>query len=117
MKISVWRWSHLVLAVASLLFILSASITGAILTFDPLSHQTTGSVDQSQPIYKTIEALKEEYSEVFKIEKNTYGEWVADIMTDEGESQQILVHPVTGENLGQPQEQLKFSKQFQQKMF
>ena len=97
MKLSIWRSSHLVLAVASLLFILSASITGAILSFDPLSHSNAGSYDQNQPVFKTIEAVKSQYLEVFKLEKNTYGEWVADVMDEQGNSLQVLINPLTGQ--------------------
>ncbi len=111
MKLSIWRSSHLVLAVASLLFILSASITGAILSFDPLSHSNAGSYDQNQPVFKTIEAVKSQYLEVFKLEKNTYGEWVADVMDEQGNSLQVLINPLTGQNLGTPKEQSTFFKE------
>lgn len=110
MKLSIWRWSHLVLAVASLIFILSASITGAILSFDPLSHSSGLHYDNQKPISNSIDSLREEYLEVFKLEKNSYGEWIADVMTNEGVNIQILVNPNTGENLGSPIEQSSFFK-------
>lgn len=110
MKLSIWRWSHLVLAVASLIFILSASITGAILSFDPLCHSSGLHYDYQKPISTSIDYLRKEYLEVFKLEKNSYGEWIADVMTDEGDNIQILVNPNTGENLGSPIEQSAFFK-------
>ncbi len=36
MIISIWRFSHLALAVTSSVFILILSVTGAILAFDPI---------------------------------------------------------------------------------
>ncbi|MCB0434087.1 MAG: hypothetical protein KDD18_14235, partial [Mangrovimonas sp.] len=37
--ISIWRYSHLALAVSSFVFIILASLTGIILAFQPISEQ------------------------------------------------------------------------------
>ena len=42
MTISVWRYSHLALAVSSFLFIALAAITGTILCFEPISEKVAG---------------------------------------------------------------------------
>jgi sulfite reductase (NADPH) flavoprotein alpha-component len=39
MTISIWRYSHLALAISAALFILIASITGIILAFEPISEK------------------------------------------------------------------------------
>lgn len=111
MKLSVWRWSHKCLAVASLLFILSASITGIILCFDPLSHNNTKAADSNLPLHVVIEKIKENHTEVLKIQQNNYGEWIADVIHDDGKSETILFQPSTGKKIGLPKEQSAFFKQ------
>ena len=39
MTISIWRYSHLALAITASVFILLASVTGIILAFQPISEQ------------------------------------------------------------------------------
>ena len=39
MTISIWRYSHLALAVSSFLFLALASVTGIILSFQPISEK------------------------------------------------------------------------------
>ncbi|MGB1312109.1 MAG: hypothetical protein ACPG54_00615 [Bizionia paragorgiae] len=39
MTISIWRYSHLALAVSSFVFVFLASVTGIVLAFQPISEQ------------------------------------------------------------------------------
>lgn len=103
MTISIWRYSHLILAVLSSIFILIASLTGAFLAFEPISNQLKpyaidGADDVS--LAETLVILKEEYQEVFtvKIDKNDFVN--ATVITKEGESDNFYVNPITGEKLG-----------------
>ena len=71
MTISIWRYSHLALAITASVFILLASVTGIILAFQPISEQLqpykvedlkTISLDQ------TVNTFKQTYPEILQIE-------------------------------------------------
>ena len=75
MTISIWRYSHLTLAISSFLFILTAAVTGIILAFEPISNQLKPFAIQNAEeisISKTIGSLKNEYDEIisFKVVKH-----------------------------------------------
>jgi len=76
MTISIWRYSHFILAIASSLFLLVASVTGVILAIEPISHQTKGYAVQNLDkisLGSTIDALKKNYDDVFAIEIESSG--------------------------------------------
>ena len=103
MTISIWRYSHLILAVLSSLFILIASLTGAILAFEPISNQlqpyaVDGANDVS--LAETLTVLKEEYEEVFTVEIDKNNFVSTSVITKEGESDTFYINPYTGEKLG-----------------
>ncbi|RYZ24666.1 MAG: FAD-binding oxidoreductase, partial [Sphingobacteriales bacterium] len=70
MTISVWRYSHLALAVSSFLLLLLASVTGVILAFEPV-------VQKIQPyrvdgvreltLAQTLPVLKKSYAEISEL--------------------------------------------------
>ncbi|REG88091.1 PepSY domain-containing protein [Winogradskyella sediminis] len=103
MTISIWRYSHLVLAIMSSLFILIASVTGAILAFEPISNQIQPyAIDGAEDVSlaQTLSVLQQEYDEVFTLEKDKNDFLIASVITKEGESETFYVHPITGEKLG-----------------
>ncbi len=107
MTISIWRYSHLVLALASSLFLLIAAITGVILAVEPISHQTKGYAVQDLnevSLATTINALRENYDEVFSLEVESSGFVKATVLTAEIETLDIYIDPKTGEQLGNVQE-------------
>ncbi|MEM9897075.1 MAG: PepSY-associated TM helix domain-containing protein, partial [Bacteroidota bacterium] len=73
MSISLWRLSHLWLAIISSIFILIASVTGAILSFEPVYE---GSYDYKVPggdqltIAQLIFNAKSRYKEISSIERD-----------------------------------------------
>ena len=98
MTISIWRYSHLILAVLSSLFILIASLTGAILAFEPISNQlqpyaVDGANDVS--LAETLTVLKEEYEEVFTVEIDKNNFVSTSVITKEGESDTFYINPYT----------------------
>lgn len=103
MTLSIWRYSHLILAVASSLFLLIAPITGCILAVEPISHQAKGyavqDLDQVS-LTTTIDALKSSYDEVFSLEVESSGYVKASVLTSEIETLDIYVDPKTGAQLG-----------------
>lgn len=104
MTISIWRYSHLVLAVVSSLFLLVASVTGVILAVEPITHQAKGfsvaNLDEIS-LATAIDGLKENYDEVFSLEVESSGFVKASILTEDFETQDIYVNPKTGEKLGE----------------
>ncbi len=103
MTISIWRYSHLVLAIASSLFLLVASVTGVILAVEPISHQTKGyaiaDLDKVS-LATAIDGLKENYDEVFLLEVESSGFVKASVLTEDFETLDIYIDPKTGEKLG-----------------
>lgn len=108
---SLWRYSHFMLAAISAVFLLLASITGAILAFEPISKNLRpfDPVDlETVYLLETIESLKRNYSEVLELEVTPEGFVKAAVFTEEGNSEDIFVHPRTGEKLGEATPQSPF---------
>ena len=103
MKISIWRLSHLTLAISSAIFILIASITGIILAFEPISNKINpyNVVDiNSVSIAETITALENEYEEIITINVDENDFVSVDVITREGKSESFYINPKTGEKVG-----------------
>ena len=77
MFLSIWRFSHLALALSTLLFVLTLSITGAILAFEPIAHaaQNAERVDDfpGQSLGQLIAAVQSEYQEPVSIRVDAQG--------------------------------------------
>ena len=102
MIISIWRYSHLSLAISSSLFILIASITGIILAFEPISEQLQPYAVQNlenHTLAKTITILKKEYDEVLSIEKDHNNFIIASVITKEGTDERFYINPTTGKKI------------------
>ncbi|WP_117883929.1 PepSY domain-containing protein [Aureibaculum luteum] len=107
MTLSVWRYSHLVLAVSSSIFILLASITGIILAFEPISNRvqpnTTNNLNEIT-VAEIATTLRENYTEIISVEIDK-NDWVtASIIDEEGNNEIFYINPKTGDNLGKPTE-------------
>lgn len=108
MTISIWRYSHLTLALVSGLFLVLASITGIILAFEPMQ----SAIKPYQPealseitLAEAVGVLESEYDEVLTLKVDANDFLVADVITKTGESTLLYVHPKTGTILGEPQPQ------------
>jgi sulfite reductase (NADPH) flavoprotein alpha-component len=103
MTISIWRYSHLVLAISSSLFILIVSITGIVLAFEPISNQlqpyTVENLDEIT-LANTLEVLQQGYDEVIAIKVTNDDFVVADIITKNGDRETFYINPLTGKKLG-----------------
>jgi sulfite reductase (NADPH) flavoprotein alpha-component len=108
---SFWRYSHFSLAIVSALFIIVASVTGAILALEPISKNTQPyapiNLDDVQ-LSKTIAVLKRTYSEVLELEITPEDFVKVSVITKDGLSQTIYIHPSTGEKLGNVTSQSPF---------
>lgn len=111
MTISIWRYSHLALAVSSFLFILLASITGLILAFEPISDSlkpyAVRNLDQIT-LAETIANAQKNYDEVIeiKIEKNRFVQ--ADVITEDGQSLKVYIDPKTGKSIANAENDNEF---------
>lgn len=102
MTLSIWRYSHLILALVSSLFLLVASITGVILAVEPISNkiQPYRIADADEfTLAETLTNLNAKYDEVLSISRNRNG-FISVSVIIEGESKQFYVNPFSGEALG-----------------
>ncbi|OUS16845.1 hypothetical protein A9Q93_05290 [Nonlabens dokdonensis] len=103
MILSFWRYCHLILAFVSALFLIVASVTGAILACEPITNNTQAYqiVDiEDVTLATTITQLKEEYEEVISLEVTAYHDVIASVITYDGNSEDIYINPQTGRKLG-----------------
>jgi sulfite reductase (NADPH) flavoprotein alpha-component len=100
---SLWRYSHFLLAIVSALFLIVASVTGAILAFEPIVEHSQAYAPinlDDVPLSETITALKQNYTEVLELEVTSEDFVKASVITKDGLSETIYIHPKTGEKLG-----------------
>lgn len=122
MIISIWRYSHLTLAISSFVFILIASITGIILAFEPIVEQVKpyGSETSKYNLAQTITVLQEEYDEVITLERDHNDFIIASVITKEGTDERFYINPATGEKVGDLIEKapiFKFSTNLHRSLF
>lgn len=111
MTISVWRFSHLALALSSFLFIALASITGVILAFEPISMKTHPyKVDGFDKITlaETIPALKSNFEEITSLTVDVNQFVLVKGIDKNGNDVSIYVNPKTGKTLGVPEKKSDF---------
>jgi len=111
MTISVWRYSHLALAVSSFLFILLASVTGIILAFDPIAQKTLPyrvNDFKSITLAETIPVLKKAYPEITDLTVDANQFVILNGTDQQGENITAYIDPRTGKSLGIPEQQNSF---------
>ncbi|NRR90715.1 PepSY domain-containing protein [Winogradskyella undariae] len=102
MTLSIWRFSHFMLALVSSLFIVLASITGTILAFEPISNQLESyQINEDTTLATTIESLTNSYDEIITISTDENDFVIASVITNEGDSETFYINPETGEKLGE----------------
>ncbi|MEM6359789.1 MAG: PepSY domain-containing protein [Bacteroidota bacterium] len=104
MTISLWRLTHLWLALISSIFLLIASVTGAILSFEPVyegsyDYDMTGADELT--IAKLQQNLTARYPEISSIKRDHNGFIQVTIFDDHGENT-FFVNPFSAERLGEP---------------
>lgn len=104
MTISIWRYSHLLLAIVASLFLVVASITGVILAMEPISHQAKGYnvVDLDEvSLATTVTVLQDNFDEVFSLEITPANFVKASVLTEDFETKDVFINPKTGETLAE----------------
>jgi len=111
MTISIWRYSHLVLAVSSFLFLVLASVTGIILSFQPISEKIQpyrASSFNETSLAETLPLLRKKYPGISEISVDA-NQFVLIKGTDEkDENLNAYIDPKTGTILGTPREKNEF---------
>ncbi|MGC4103998.1 PepSY-associated TM helix domain-containing protein [Ferruginibacter sp.] len=111
MTISIWRYSHLALAVSSFLFIALAAVTGIVLAFDPVTQKMqpyrSDHFDELT-LAKVIPVIKEKYTDVTTLTVD-YNHFVTVKATDTaGKQVEVYVNAATGAALGPYKKQSDF---------
>jgi len=111
MTISIWRYSHLALAVSSFLFIALASVTGIILAFEPVSQkvQPYRSAQFSElTLANAIPAIKKNYSDITEVVIDDNQFVIVNGTDSADKTVEAYVDPETGKQLGLHQKQNGF---------
>jgi sulfite reductase (NADPH) flavoprotein alpha-component len=104
MILSIWRYSHFILAISTAVFVLIASVTGLILAFEPISNQLHPyAIDdaKSKSLAEVIESLKTNYNEIYSLEIDENGFLKASVLDKNGDSGHFYIDPKTGSRLGE----------------
>ena len=110
MVLSVWRYSHLLLALVGGLFIFIASVTGVILAFEPIVKKADDyyiNEAKNLTLAETIQILQQKHEEIVSISIDEDDFVLASLTTKDGESGEFYINPITGELLGKPQPKAK----------
>lgn len=111
MTISVWRYSHLALAISSFLFIALASITGIILAIEPIVQQSSNyrvkNFDKIS-VADAVTILKKQYPGITDINVDVNGFVTVKGTDAAGKKVLAAVDARTGEILGTPYRQSDF---------
>jgi len=111
MTISVWRYSHLTLAVSSFIFIALAAITGIVLAFEPISNKLPNyraSGFNQVTVAQALPAIKKSYTDITEISVDANQFVIVKGADSTGKNVEAYVHPVTGATLGKVSKQSDF---------
>lgn len=101
MFLSVWRFSHLALAVITSIFVLTLAVTGVILAFEPMAHaaQDVESVNAYPELTlgQVVTAVRETHDEVLSLAVDAHGYMSVAALNESGDFSEHYVHPETGE--------------------
>jgi sulfite reductase (NADPH) flavoprotein alpha-component len=111
MTISIWRYSHLALAVSSFLLLIVAAVTGIILSFEPVAAKLQPyKVDGLNEITlnETLPVLRKTYPEISELVVTPFGFVQIKGIDNQGNELLAYVDPNTGKILGKPVKQSAF---------
>jgi sulfite reductase (NADPH) flavoprotein alpha-component len=111
MTISIWRYSHLALALSSFLLLVLASVTGIILAFEPISTNLqpyrVKHFDELR-LAETLPVLRTVYPGITELSVNSQGFVQIKGSDDEGQELTAYVDPRNGKTIGKPVAQSAF---------
>ncbi|SFU45707.1 sulfite reductase (NADPH) flavoprotein alpha-component [Pustulibacterium marinum] len=104
MTLSIWRYSHLALAVSSFLFITVAALTGIVLAFEPIEKEWELSAiptTENVTVAEAMSTLQMNYLEVLELSVTQDSRVKASVITEEGDVANFYINPKTGEKAGE----------------
>jgi len=111
MTISVWRYSHLALAVSSFLLLILASVTGIILAFEPVSQKLQpyrADNFNEVTLAQSLPALRKAYPDISELTVDA-NQFVQVKASDaDGKNLEAYVDPISGRILGKQTKQSEF---------
>jgi len=111
MTLSIWRYTHLALAIVSSLFVLILSVTGVILAIDAINEKTPAyKVENfnSLNLAQTIPRLRKVYPEITEIAVD-HNQFVSiDALDNEGNNIKAFINPNDGTVLGEVRQKSQF---------
>ncbi|MEI6864659.1 PepSY domain-containing protein [Flavicella sp.] len=103
MIFSIWRYSHLTLAISSFCFLLLASLTGGILAIEPIfdsvkAHNNYAMEDLT--LGDVVQNIKSIYDEAYTLEVDSYDNVFISAVNKDGVLENIYINPNTAIKLG-----------------
>lgn len=111
MTLSIWRYSHLVLALLSSLILIVASLTGVVLAIDTANEKTNPfQIDNFNQITLTevLPELRKVYPEISNLTVDYNQLVIIEAFDDEGNEIRAYINPKTGKQLGIPKNKNEF---------
>ncbi|OOQ57296.1 PepSY domain-containing protein [Mucilaginibacter pedocola] len=111
MTISVWRYSHLALAVSSFLLLTLAAVTGIILAFQPVSEKLQPYRTDNfsgTTLAQTLPALRKTYPDITEISVDANHFVLAKGTDADGKKLNAYIDPISGKIVGTPGEKNEF---------
>lgn len=108
---SIWRLSHLSLALVASLFLILAAISGIFLAYEPIQNRTQSTFSSEwneTSLAACIDSMRSKYLETTSIEKDVNGFFVASVLTEDGEFETFQINPQTGEKSAEVTKQSTF---------
>lgn len=103
MSISIWRYSHLALAISSFLALTVAAVTGIFLAFEPVVQKTSGykaAEFDAMTLAGVVPVMKEKFPGIQEITVDDNQHVMIRYTTEKGLDIQAYVNPATGKVLG-----------------
>ena len=111
MILSIWRYCHFSLAAVASIFLILASLTGAILAFEPITDSLKNySINNLNEISlkETLRVLDKKFKEVYEIQISTEDFVSAKVLTFSNQTEEIYFNPINGETLENVKPKSKF---------
>ena len=102
MMLSIWRYCHFSLAAVASLFLILASLTGAILAFEPITNSLKNySINNLNEISlkETLNVLDKKFKEVYEIQITSENFVSAKVLTFSNQTEEVYLNPINGETL------------------
>ena len=102
MMLSIWRYCHFSLAAVASLFLILASLTGAILAFEPITNSLKNySINNLNEISlkETLNVLDKKFKEVYEIQITSENFVSAKVLTFSNQTEEVYLNPINGKTL------------------